>query len=212
MSLAGKTVRGTNGVYRQVLTGNVPEAMSEKKKLEILKLTREGDTDAKEILILSHLRLAISIVNRYTRSFDCNYLADELDNAAIVGLVTAVDNVARGRVKHDNVTGYIVTVVHRYISDCLRKSSLIPVPRGHVYRKGTSIREDSANCNPGVLLEIRDLINHTVTNEREQRIVDLKIAGHTDKEVAEIMEIPPSTIFRIRQTLKHRFERLNRNE
>lgn len=213
MSLTGRTIHGQGGGYRRMLsTMNYPVGMGEARKLETLELIRKGNTEAKNELIMCHVRLAISIVDRYILKFNCRHLDDELDDAAIEGVIVAIDRVQRGYLKHDNVTAYIVVVVHRYISDCLRKSSLIPTPRGHVYRKSVQIQEDNVCCDPKTSLETRDLINCTIKNEQERRVVDLKIKGFTDKEVGEIMDIPQITVFRIRQTLKTRYERLNRDD
>lgn len=213
MSLARRTIKGRGGGYRRILsTGNFPISIEDKRKLELLKLTREGNDEAQDELILGHVRLAVSIVDRYIVHFNCRYLDDELDDAAIEGIVVAVDRIRQGHLKHDNVTAYIVVVVHRFIADCLWKSSLVRVPRGHHYRWGTPIREDSVNCNPSKMIETRDLIDHVIRSKQERRIVDLRIAGYTDREIGKIMDIPKVTVFRTRQILKTRFERSNRND
>lgn len=213
MSLTGRTIKGRGEGYRRILsTRNFPQKIEDERKLELLGLIRVGNKKAKDELILSHIRLVVSIVDRYISNFNCRYLADELEDAAIEGLIVAISRVEQGCLKHDNVTGYIVIIVHRYVSDCLRKSSLIPAPRGHIFRQGIPIHEGSVSCNPGEMSEIRDLIDCSIRSKKERRVVDLKIKGFTDKEVGEIMDIPQTAVFRIRQTLKTRFERLNRDD
>lgn len=212
MSLAGKTIKGQGGGYRRILsTGKFPSGIEDGRKLELLKSIREGSIEAKNELILGHIRLAISIVDRYIVNFSCRYLDDELDDAAIEGVVVAVNRIEQGHMKHDNATGYIVKFIHNYVSNCLRKSRVVPAPRGHLYKKGVPIREETVTSDSETLSEIRDLINCSIRNKKERRVVDLKIAGHTDKEVAKIMDISQVTVFRIRQTLETRFERLNRD-
>lgn len=224
MSLTGKTIKGQGGGYCRILsTRNFPVKIEDERKLELLKLIREGSVEAKNELILGHVRLAVSIVDRYIGNFGCKFLDEELDDAAIVGIVVAVNRIEQGHLKHDNVTGYIVMFIHNHVSSYLRKSFIVPMPRGHPYKRNISIhssRNDrdknydpwARDTNPGALLEVKDLIDCSIRNEQERRVVDLKIAGYTDKEVAKIMDMAQVTVFRIRQTLKTRFERLNRND
>lgn len=216
MSLAGRTIKGQGGGYRRVLsTENFPFKIEDKRKLELLKLVRKGNTEAKNELILGHVRLAVSIVDRYIIIYSCRHSDDMLDSAAIEGLTVAVNRVEQGHLKHDNVTGYIIKFIHNYISECLRKLPPVYTPRGHSYPRYVGaemleimVQED----NPHALIVVKDLIDCTIRNERERRIVDLRIIGYTDKEIAKIMDIPQVSVFRIRQTLKQRFERLNHDD
>lgn len=186
--------------------GNYPPGLEESRKLELLELTKAGSTEAKDELILSHIRLAFSIVNRLHTS------DNELKSAAVEGVVHAMSRVSKGHLSHDNVTGYIVHFIHQYIGEYIRKISSIPMPRGHTRLQAYSIRRNEAHYDPRAMTELKDLLAHSIETKQERRIVDLKIAGYTDAQVGEIMDIPQTRVFRIRQTLKQRFERLNNND
>ena len=63
--------------------------LSEDEKQELLKKTREGDTGARERLILGNLRLVLSVVGRFNPKHDS---ADDLFQVGCVGLIKAIDN------------------------------------------------------------------------------------------------------------------------
>ena len=212
MSLAGRTIRKVTGGQYRLLQGNYPPGVEESRKLELLKLTKEGNIESRDELIMSHIRLALSIVNRYIGWHQCRYMRGELDDAAIGGVVYALDRVSKGHLAHDNVTGYIVHFIHNFVSACFQKATLIPKPRGHFRPQAHSIKENSVHYDPRAMSELKDLINCTIETADERRIVDLKIAGYTDSQVGAIMAIPQTRVFRIRQTLKQRFERLNNDD
>lgn len=212
MSLTKRSIKGRGGGFRRILaTGDFPSCVDEVEKLKLLRQLREGNAEAKDKLILVHIRLAVSIVDRYIAEFNCRHLDDELDDAAIEAVVVAVNRVEQGHMKHDNITGYIVLWVHSLVSKCLRNSSLVPAPRGHRYRKSIPIDDSRTTNGSEDMSLVLDIINRIISTPEEQRIVDLKIASHTDKEVAKIMEIPQVRVQRIRQILRKRFERLNQD-
>ena len=63
--------------------------LSEDEKQELLRRTREGDTAAREKLILGNLRLVLSVVGRFNPKHDS---ADDLFQVGCVGLIKAIDN------------------------------------------------------------------------------------------------------------------------
>ena len=63
--------------------------LSEDEKQELLRRTREGDTAARESLIVGNLRLVLSVVGRFNPKRDS---ADDLFQVGCVGLIKAIDN------------------------------------------------------------------------------------------------------------------------
>ena len=65
------------------------KTLTEDKKQELLRRTREGDMAAREELILGNLRLVLSVVGRFNPKRDS---ADDLFQVGCVGLIKAIDN------------------------------------------------------------------------------------------------------------------------
>lgn len=178
---------------------------------EILERVREGNREARDTLILGHLRLATSIVNRYLSYLNSNHsvMADDLDGAAIEGIVDAVDRIEKGKMQHDNVTGYIVYSIHNSINRCLKKSIPIHVPRNHKIPCFLSLDENH-HVKEGWhefhdLVEVKDELDNLIQNEIERKLIDLKIMGHSDTEVAAILGLNRTKLIRMKQSLRERY-------
>lgn len=65
------------------------KTLSDKEKRELLLRVKEGDTDARELLILGNLRLVLSIVGRFSGRADN---ADDLFQVGCIGLMKAIDH------------------------------------------------------------------------------------------------------------------------
>ena len=65
------------------------KTLSESKKRELLKLTKAGDKKAREELIISNLRLVLSIIQRFNPKGDS---ANDLFQVGCIGLIKSIDN------------------------------------------------------------------------------------------------------------------------
>ena len=65
------------------------KTISEEEKRRLLALAREGDEAARERLVLTNLKLVLSIIQRFRGSKD---LADDLFQVGCIGLIKAIDN------------------------------------------------------------------------------------------------------------------------
>lgn len=73
-----------------VNTSRLPVLSSSEKK-ELLKRTKQGDTDAREKLIDGNLRLVLSIIQRFTSRGGRRENLDDLFQVGCIGLIKAVD-------------------------------------------------------------------------------------------------------------------------
>ncbi len=71
-----------------VNTSKLPVLSSSEKK-ELLKKAKNGDTDARDMLISGNLRLVLSIIQRFTGRHEN---MDDLFQVGCVGLIKAIDN------------------------------------------------------------------------------------------------------------------------
>ena len=65
------------------------KTLTESEKRRLLKLAREGDTAAREELILGNLRLVLSVSGRFNPKKDT---PDDLFQVGCIGLIKAIDN------------------------------------------------------------------------------------------------------------------------
>ena len=65
------------------------KTLSEERKKELLRLSRAGDTAAREELILGNLRLVLSIIQRFNPKGES---ANDLFQVGCIGLIKSIDN------------------------------------------------------------------------------------------------------------------------
>ncbi len=65
------------------------KTLSEERKRELLRKTRDGDTSAREELIIGNLRLVLSVIGKFSARGDS---ANDLFQVGCIGLIKAIDN------------------------------------------------------------------------------------------------------------------------
>ena len=65
------------------------KVLKNEETMELLRRTKEGDTQAREMLISGNLRLVLSVLQKFTGRGE---LADDLFQVGCVGLIKAIDN------------------------------------------------------------------------------------------------------------------------
>ena len=133
-------------------------ALPKKTNEELKKLIDKGDT---ETVIFCHLKLAVSLAKRYGSD-------DEYFDAAIFGLVLGVNRLKD--LKHDNITGYLVWWMHRYIKEVKRPSI------------STEIDPEQ----PESSIDIDDTIENLP--HLDQAIIIMKSRGFTNEEICIHLE------------------------
>lgn len=208
MSLQGRTIRTKTFHQTNLPFFSSPKRIEPKRLGELLQKTRDGDSKAAEEIICGHIQLVVTIVNRYIGTFGCEYLADDLDSAGVLGVVIAVNKIMEGYCSHDNVTGYIVRYIHGELAKCLRKDSPVPAPKGHKIQRSLSLlREEMYNDSQDMVI-LMDALADVCKTEEERQVVDLKIKNCTDREIAHKLEISKTSVQRIRDTLRKRYQEI----
>ena len=90
--------------------------LKEGKKIELLKLTRKGDTNARDELINGNLKLVLSVIQRFTNRGEP---LDDLFQVGCIGLIKAIDNfdVELGVRFSTYAVPMIIGEVRRYLRD-----------------------------------------------------------------------------------------------
>ncbi len=147
-------------------------ALPKKTNEELKQLVDKDDT---ETVIFCHLRLAASLAKRYGSD-------DEYFDAAIYGLVLGVNRLKE--LKHDNITGYLVWWMHRYIKE--------------VKRPSISVEIDPEQ--PESSVDIDDTIESLPY--LEQAIIIMKSRGFTNEEICSHLETTQWFVSKAKSRLK----------
>lgn len=218
MRLSNRRVEGIE--YRHPLFQENLPPLNEEQIPTLLVRLRAGEAGAFNEACSGHVRLAMQIVGRYLAVLGRNdKWADELVSAAMEGLVDAVEKVVAGQMEHDNLTGYIVAYIHRYISQVLERRPIVRVPRQTNFdRKAAGLEPlrmqrvgltDVPTEDIGHLdIEIKELLEKAVQNDQDRQVLELRQAGKTDTEIADELDLSRTTVFVIRKGIETRFMEL----
>ncbi|WP_055071037.1 RNA polymerase sporulation sigma factor SigK [Clostridium massiliamazoniense] len=209
------------------ITGNTtfPKPLDEKEEEYYLKRFKEGDLEAKSILIERNLRLVAHIVKKY--SFP-NKEVDDLISIGTVGLIKAIDSFNLG--KGTRLATYAARCIENEILMLFRNNKKI---KGEVYlqdpigvdKEGNEIclidvlssEEDSVVEEVENNLQVKALyskMNNALT-KREKEILEMRyglVDGEvkTQREIALILGISRSYVSRIeKKALKKLFKEFN---
>jgi DNA-directed RNA polymerase specialized sigma subunit len=160
-------------------------------------------------LIEQHRGIARRIAGWYI--LKARHLADDLNSAAMEGVVTAVDRINRGLISHDNYYGYICCFIHCALGKEIRMNETITPPQRRDHKSCISLEYPVATTDPSI--EISDVMEslHVAIGDDEllRKIVDLRIIGHTDEEIAEMLNLGRLVIQRARKRLFKKWRTLN---
>lgn len=179
------------------LPSEVPESVIEQLK--------SGNKAVVEQAILGYTRLALSIAGRWMERL--GYHEDELEGAALVALVKAVNDCVTQT--PENPTGYVKKAINNGVCEAINALSVVSVPRS-TRRYKESPPEVTCVGNPEVAvthpdtLEINDEIDRLARDDLERAILRLRLCGFSDSEIAKRIETYPMRVCRIRQAIAQR--------
>lgn len=217
----------SNIFFTGYVTGNTtfPKPLSEKEEEFYLNQFKEGNIEAKGILIERNLRLVAHIVKKY--SFP-NKDVDDLISIGTVGLIKAIESFNTG--KGTRLATYAARCIENEILMLFRNSKKT---KGEVYlqdpigidKEGNEIclidvlssEEDSVVETVENSLQVKALYNKMklILNNREQEILEMRyglIDGDikTQREIALILGISRSYVSRIeKKALKKLLKEFN---
>ena len=205
---------------------NLSRPLAQADLLVLVARLRAGDDSVKQKIVESHIRLACHVAGRYL--WDNGYRTDDIVGAALTGVVQAVDW-ARERMYDDNITPYIVTTVHRFISEYLEKDHLVRIPRDEfksmianheplplVEPISKKDEEDSdqddyqerielATYDLNNPFEYQELLGVLGLSDTEREIVRLRGEGHTCNEIGGLIGRSQRRVEQILDGVRQRF-------
>ncbi len=193
-----------NNLMEQSRAAGYSEPFSREKNNQVYDRLVNGDESARDEMIQGNMALVVVRVEAYLRqSPQYAFLRDDLISAGLVGLCEAVDAMQkRGRVKSANPTGYIYTAIDNHLTETVDEESTIVVPHrtqkrareednpivcpravGAKATESCFSRLSTADVSAGH--ELKDEIMACCRDDVDVKIVEMRIAGHTDSEIAE---------------------------
>lgn len=195
--------------YQHPLWAKFPKI--ELSDLEIKQLVHlvivNNDECAKETLINANGRRAMHIAGAYIHTGGD---IDEMVSSAMLGLTLAVNKMHDPDFENINPFGYIASFIHQHCFEQRRRDRTIPTARNEKPIHVCSIIDDRIGTDQFDLIEFFDVMEKISKSQLEKAIVDLRAASYTDAEIAAVLDVSPSLIFRTRLLLYERFCRHDR--
>ncbi len=147
--------------------------LSKEKEKEYLELCKNGDENAKEILIKHNLRLVAHIAKKYSNYGD----NDELISIGSIGLIKAISSFST-----DKGTGLAT-----YASRCIENEILMTMRKSKKHRNNISLYDKIGQDKDGNEISLIDMIaeNGSVIEDVENNILIEKILDLTRKTLTE---------------------------
>lgn len=207
--------------------GTFPKPLSPQDEKKYLALAREGDKEAKEILIRHNMRLVAHVVKKYAGSAE----TDDLISVGSIGLIKAINTFQEGK----------GTALATYTARCIENEILMLLRSGKKHKNNVSITDPVGTDKDGNELTLMDLLSEKedsvflqveksiqrekfievlkkFLNEREFTIISLRyglIDGTAlpQREVAKMLGISRSYISRIeKRAIEKARENLNKDD
>ncbi len=207
--------------------GNFPKPLSPEDESKYLRLAREGDTEARNMLIKHNMRLVAHIVKKYTGSAE----TDDLLSVGSIGLIKAINTFQDGK----------GTQLATYTARCIENEILMLLRAGKKHKNSVSLSEPVGVDKDGNELTLIDLLSEKedsvfaqveksiqrekfvaclkkFLNEREFVILSLRYGledgvALPQREVAKKLGISRSYISRIeKRAIEKAREKLNKED
>ncbi len=130
------------GLVRQ--SGTFPKPLSAEEEKEYLRRSREGDKEAKEILIKHNMRLVAHIVKKYNGAAE----TDDLISVGSIGLIKAINTFQDGK----------GTQLATYTARCIENEILMLLRAGKKHKNNVSLTDPVGCDKDGNELTLIDLL------------------------------------------------------
>lgn len=201
------------------LLKDVPARIGEVELQKLLMLVRQGNEEACQDMVMQHLLLAKLKVQDFLSDYP--HLKKEMDELVSIALLACVESVKRIREGsmqgHNNITGYIRVAIWRDLGDWVTNyfataETHKPLPNQvDVFNTDESwIFEDSANDCLDVndshgCFEIKDVLDSLNLLDREWYVIESRMIGDTNDEIAEGLGVTEFTVRFILGDIQRRF-------
>jgi len=204
------------------LLNNLPKQSSDDVIQTLLVRVRQGDEAACQEMITEHMLLVKLKIQDFLGDYP--HLKKELDELVSVGILACVEAVHRVKngsmTDHDNITGYIRVAIWRFLGEWVDThlmdaskqrplpsqpdSDLIEHPKAWNH-EGEATMECLASVDNQRCFEIVDVLEALNLTEEEWFIIESRMVGDTNDEIAEQLDVTEFTIRFILGDIQRRF-------
>ena len=209
--------------YNNLLVSQMSEPLDAEKNAELYPLVAAGDKAARETMINGNMPLVLSKVESFIRCFPgVAHLRDDLVSAGCIGLVKAVNQMAKGcqirQPANWNPTDYMGMAIYRKFSELLEDETTIRLPHTSKDRARTQGQELTPPCVHNTIperfevpsyekeLEMRDLIESCCTCDEDRTFIAMREAGYTFAEIAAAVNMPLTSTYMMAKELEARVQ------
>ena len=125
--------------------GTFPKPLSAEDEKKYLALARQGNREAKEILIRHNMRLVAHVVKKYTGAAE----TDDLISVGSIGLIKAINTYQEGK----------GTALATYTARCIENEILMLLRSGKKHKNNVSLTDPVGTDKDGNELTLMDLLS-----------------------------------------------------
>lgn len=125
--------------------GTFPKPLSPEEEKKYLDLVRQGDSEAKEILIRHNMRLVAHVVKKYVGAAE----TDDLLSVGSIGLIKAINTYQEGK----------GTQLATYTARCIENEILMLLRSGKKHKNNVSLTDPVGTDKDGNELTLIDLLS-----------------------------------------------------
>lgn len=174
-----------------------------------------------DIVAESYMRLAMGIVGTYLSQLGSDQNADELVGAAMHAVCDAVGRVKRGHYaleagnENQHFTAYVTIAIHREIANVFEQSQVVKISKymRRIWAESGITFKALPSCvsltdmpikTGSSTIEILEILDKVIRTDRERKIMDLRIEGLSDREIATKLRVSPMTVNNARSQIAAR--------
>lgn len=196
----------------------VTDTDTKQRNAELLPFVAAGDQSARDEMVVLNMPLVSFKVDAYLSCFPhLEYLRDDLVSEGNVALIEAVDRCRSCNGGSINPIGYLSVAIHKQIGHFVDSEIFANPDRTTRFRRqqGKDPERSHKVPNSDFVLselfqdtrkeaELLELILDCCESEEERAIVDLRIKGYKDDEIASQLEMSKTAVFMLRRELYQR--------
>lgn len=188
-----------------------------RRNAELYPRVAAGDMNARNEMIEANLPLVTLKADDYILCLPhIEHLKDEMLGEGQLGLVEAAEFIRLGGVPDENVTGYLRAAIQKKIGYLVDDELYTSDRSARRYRNrgddppqinkvpDSDFVLSSLGYDPHKEADLLELIVGCCETDEERAIVDLRIKGYVDAEIAKTLDIPLTTTYMLRRELYQR--------
>ena len=175
------------------------ESLTDEANIALCPLVQAGDVVARERMITGNMPLVVECVNTFIQAGRTwlGYLRDDLTSAGFLGLVGAVNNIARHKKLIENPTTYLGSAIRAKLFDLIGIEQNVRCPRTNRWNPHNELEDAKLPCTVVVDMEklpvsseiravdLRDFIERACCHDdSERQMIRLCEEGYTQMEIS----------------------------